>query len=1021
MIVDERDNWVILRIRYSPTAMWVCYEDGRGRSEFPSSVGPNFDWASRATNLLVPWIPEGSKIPVNFDSLIDSMVSSLPLWQTGPHASGPVPLAIFVEPPINLSGAFDWERFAESLLPANINLDRIQTLRLAREKPSLKRSPLTLPLRVLSIGSNCAMALQGLTSSDWYESNPSVQELGLLTEQADLKDAKASLSQKQPDIVIVDEASVDRLLKLIGQSSVSNKRPRLLIFLGESKHEAYVNSLQVPAGVAFLWLPLINGFDCSEPGTREWIKRFFYGLIHDYPLHEALKSATRLAGSILARSGFLVASPNSNQSLRLTDAMTQLQVEAKALRPWSRLGNIGEFVSRSQELSDYVKDEMASLDRSRTTIRDAVSFINNAKIYFDQESKGLVPLVDSIQTLTAARDAHRLIENTAATLLANPEAVEQIREHQQRSVDVMLQQLDSELHEPVNPKTSLRPAARYRVRLHVGHRSADSLMLGDAPPLDPLLPDNDEGHNLEVAFFEKDFELLSAEVQALYLPTLGGSEPVYFDIRAPGRSGVAEARIGIYYRNNLLQSFLLKANVSSSDELLSPLRLKLYLLDTSEQFGEAHWVEVATDKQVAVSLAFCQTARFTNLDMVAPRAASIGVNQNLDETSHTFMLKVDGKAQALNIKEKVMEEQVEAFRKILKANILDAQKKPLFKTYPNPGDETSDNFTSVVRQLIDTGAKLHDALYPRVSKEMRAKLRDLAATSDKTIQFIRHDPTSVFPWSILYDYELPTKIKGAPDPPICLGENSTAGTNPKKLCTHGRTNGGYCIYGFWGLRHQVEHLVEIPGDPRDSIVDIKPSVKPFIRLTSGLNDQYIKDLGNKMSEEMGSAFSENPINDLVELLWDDNVRPGILIVAGHLQISPVEGEPDEPRIVLEPAKKWFLASEVLKRLKQAEEWAQPNPVVLLMACASGATQISTLNDFVMSLKSAGAAAVIGTEALAFSSLVSRFAREITSDLWNKKTLGEAVKLFNRRLLSSGNPLPFIFNCLGNADIHLVRM
>ena len=92
----------------------------------------------------------------------------------------------------------------------------------------------------------------------------------------------------------------------------------------------------------------------------------------------------------------------------------------------------------------------------------------------------------------------------------------------------------------------------------------------------------------------------------------------------------------------------------------------------------------------------------------------------------------------------------------------------------------------------------------------------------------------------------------------------------------------------------------------------------------------------------------------------------------------------------------------------------------MMACSSGATELTTLNNFVKSLTTAGATAVIGTECVVYASLVARFTKEVMSDLWDKKPLGKAMKFFNRRLVSNGNPLAFVFNCLGNTGIKLVR-
>jgi hypothetical protein len=170
---------------------------------------------------------------------------------------------------------------------------------------------------------------------------------------------------------------------------------------------------------------------------------------------------------------------------------------------------------------------------------------------------------------------------------------------------------------------------------------------------------------------------------------------------------------------------------------------------------------------------------------------------------------------------------------------------------------------------------------------------------------------------------------------------------------------------------------------------------------------------------MDAAFTDDPGADLIDLLWDDQQRPGILIVLGHMAERQVQGEPDEPRMLL-PKKKWFLASDVLARLGFDAPWSQPNTLVLLMACSSGATELTTLNNFVTSLTTAGATAVIGTECLVYSSLVARFTREVMFELWDKKRLGKAMKFFNRRLLTGGNPLAFVFNCLGSTGIKLVR-
>jgi len=80
-----------------------------------------------------------------------------------------------------------------------------------------------------------------------------------------------------------------------------------------------------------------------------------------------------------------------------------------------------------------------------------------------------------------------------------------------------LQQVESDPpYQPVDQLKPLRPLETYQVTLFIGHPSSESVMLGAPPPIDPLLPETErDGYELEVAFFEKDFELLSDGLQPL--------------------------------------------------------------------------------------------------------------------------------------------------------------------------------------------------------------------------------------------------------------------------------------------------------------------------------------------------------------------------------------------------------------------------------------------------------------------------------------------------------------------------
>ncbi|MBV9925263.1 MAG: CHAT domain-containing protein [Acidobacteria bacterium] len=1018
--MDSPYLWVILGLSFGPSGLWVSYRDSRGVVRRPRHVpGDAGEWESL---LLweVPLLPgyepiTQARVPRLFNEDIRALVKTLPQWRSGPHGNGPVPLAVFVEPPPDFAAVFDWEELAERLLPPDVDRDYVQLARLVPRPRVRKRPPFRLPLRVLAVGLRPSLALEKLRAADWYANDPGTREHGIEIEAVEPHDLADALARKEWSAVLVDEEDGPRTRRLV----LARRLPLVVLFAPPEPEPRFPPlGVRVPGETALLRL-------AGDDVFASYVKDFLYGIIHDYPLHEALKAADRDQPEWPPPpvKALLLANPESNNHLRLSDALTQLLEEAQGLRRWRRLGNLDDFIARSAgELTPQQLEQLSELKSLRAGLDRDFRDINDCSFDFTQETRSIVPMSRARIALDDAHTAATSISAVAASIVSDAAFVEALKKHHERRVDVSLARLLDQGPVPASPSEPLRTGARYEVSVHVGHPSPESIVVGDPPPLDPLLPETEEaGHHLEVALFEKDFGLHTPRVRPLYLPLLGESEPVHFTISAPTRAGVAEARIGVYHHNHLVQSFLLRANVTDGERPLEPLTIKLYATGADE--AGAQWVEVQTDKQLLVHLAFSRSERLTNLDELRPRALSVGVNSDGGGASHTFMLKLDADAAPVSLTEKTLDEQIEAFREILRANTLNPQNEPLFPTYPPAGQAPSEDFRRVIQALADKGRDLYRAIFTRVNETMQDELRRLAGSSDKTVQVVRHDSNFVFPWAILYDFQLPPKIHGAPPPTVCLGFDgappAAPDDYPAQKCSHGVKDKVYCLYGFWGIRHQIEQLVEIGGQPKDAVPQVVPaSPEKSVRLAVGTSDDYTKELVKRMSQSFGASFVETNVaaEDLLDLMWDDSKRPAILVVLGHLQTNPVAAEPDEPRIVLVQSQKWLTADSILDRLVLESRWKQPNTLVLLMACSAGATEVGTLNDFMTALTSVGAAAVVGTECVTFSSLVSRFTHELTSELWKKRTLGEAVKFFNRRLVSSGNPLAFVFNYLGDADL-----
>jgi hypothetical protein len=196
----------------------------------------------------------------------------------------------------------------------------------------------------------------------------------------------------------------------------------------------------------------------------------------------------------------------------------------------------------------------------------------------------------------------------------------------------------------------------------------------------------------------------------------------------------------------------------------------------------------------------------------------------------------------------------------------------------------------------------------------------------------------------------------------------------------------------------------------------RTSSEGAVRVAVDAAEPHTEEMEQIFEKEMGKSYA--PVtskDDLLDLLWKDAQRPALLVVLGHLETEPILGQPKGPRIVL--PKGWLLPGEITDRFSE-KTWGQPKTLFLLMGCQAALMDLGTLVGFGTAFNSAGAAGIAGPEVVAFSRLLTRFAQDITLDLWRKEQLGAAISAFRRRLLVAGNPLAFVFQVLGGANVHL---
>jgi hypothetical protein len=956
------NRWALLRI--DVRAPGLLFRDNQGTDE------------------VVGWEEVGT--------LLGKLAADLPLGRDGPHNTGPVPLPVFIKTVEPLSTLLAGKEVRENV-SREIDFDQIQLVWLAREAWK-RRSPFQLPLKVLASGPLAAESVAALQDRWWLKEDKVTADFGL---NIQVEPWEIGLRGK-PDILIVEHSLAP--LDAIERLSL-NDRPRLIVLL-QPPYLDEIPTSEVAEGTS--WLVL-------GPQKREefgkFMTEFLFELIHDLPLHEAVKAALRRS-QIGGDSVALVSDPEANHDLRLLDALTSIWSEGAALE--AEFGWMKEQLLAGKSISRGAKviEERLFLEKTvQESISAAVEWAGEARADFQQETVGLRPLAQTGAALEFARGATQELRDSLTTIARDNVVVETLREEQDRRVDIGVERVNAYgLRKDVGKGSSLALNRRYRLRVHIGNLMEGSIMTGDVPPINLLLPDDERGHDLEIAVQPKDFTLLSAAAQKLHLPPVGGTAPVYFLLRTPSCDGTATLRVLVYHENHLLQSFLVEARITAEEEYS------------------------ATESLIS-GLEFSQSEKFTNLETLKPRAISIGANQQ--DNTHQLTLKGNGAKDDVNLPPVRFDEHMKEFREILAEATYAAPGSDQPRQFPSltPAQPPSTDFAKYLKKLARLGNDFYNELFGRTSGDLQRalaelKLRPLPNQPDEVIQVVRFDETFAFPWALLYDFDLPANDNR----PVCPGgvPDPAGGSVP---CTHGPEDDVFCAKGFWGIRHVIEELLLIKGKRADAQFTVeRQDTKGAVRIAATRGLVAGNDLTAHLKQKLGAGeVEEGPPDDaaLINLLWKDPPeRPSVLIILGHLATdAPLyKDEPNDPRIVLVDGSKWLTERRLAQRYQKViDPWKHPRSLILLMACESSALSADKINTFVKTFSLAGALGVAGTECIVFSELAARFAEEITIALWSEsKRLGEAVTAFRRRLMFAGNPLGFVFHCVGSADLALSK-
>ena len=421
------NRWAALRLRsLGPQIEWR-YSDSLGRVR-------RLSWDAKEFAVRQTWPPPpGSHSFSEFSRLIRDLAEGMPSARWGAGTAS-VPVAVFIELPPDVSFA-DLER--QSIFGSELDPQTLQFVQLPRTR-RFRRSPFELPLNVFAVGPESPRALTELEKSSWYNYS-AVRQFGLhiqTTEQS----SSSQLKEAQSDILLADASSP--VLRYLHRLPAA-RRPRLLVALDRNFNQPF--RLQVPAGVAVLRLPDIG----AGQDVEKYLRAFTYGILHDSPLHGALRSA-----SLEVHPQFeplLIADPASNQSLRMEDALTGLKRQTERLEATLPELDFDSLLRRvAQQRDPDWQDRLPDLEKrifdlsggkERKQISDVRLLLSRAKslpFYFAHESDSVVPMASTRAEFAEVTKNEPTIQNVVEKIVADDNVAALLKSHQQRFLDIAL-------------------------------------------------------------------------------------------------------------------------------------------------------------------------------------------------------------------------------------------------------------------------------------------------------------------------------------------------------------------------------------------------------------------------------------------------------------------------------------------------------------------------------------------------------------------------------------------------------
>jgi hypothetical protein len=900
-----------------------------------------------------------------------------------------------------------WEALLARALP-QIPL----VVRTSPVRPRFANANLKLPLRILEFGApkgaSVAPAIRGIFS---HQDPEAVRQAVVVTSA---KEWRAPADWPVVDVLhigawpapphpLTNDAEREGTLGWFARWTAA-WQTRLLAFHCETEAQAAVARSMAQRLCAKGGPAVVIG----PAGDEGFWSPFYQRLIHDDPLDLAVARTPGAGPTLFGGAG-------REEGARVSNA--GLAVVGFVNRGWGRVS----------ALSRTVSDDSAG---ERPGLVDFAKDFIGKWVYELQESMGLLPMAHAVRDLRnqvrtgdlkLPEGSRRPASFTVPSADAAPP---------ERFVNAAFrQEADGELATVTPTDGPLQSGRAYQFGVWIGEPARETPAL-DAKALleeDFQWSAEQQGTWVEIGVVGIGCDVAGDPVQPLWLPRTGFSDTAYFSVSFPEAGHVGQIRYGLYYQNNLIQSYRMAALIGPTEKDFRTEIARALSVDAERVNG---WHQAR--------LEYSRSSALDAVERKAGRAITIVANELLGDDIVTvkgtdvFETRVYPDGEMKKIVPKVREALYEI-----------AYGAPGGSYRFGPWAENPDGMLAdAIRSLAETGYRLFLNLAPDPATQ---DALNTALTGERKVihvaQLVRE---KVVPWAFVYDREYDAATKTRDGKPVqqgvCLAGLGSPGAecgvwdacllSPKiRASREAAGEPAYlestvaCPLRFWGFRHVIEappqQVRDEKQDAREEAACIVPNGP--LQFAAGLNGQ-LPTCSSHWAQLRGLGAGSGPLSDP---LYD---RDAIL---DRLRAQDVDfiyffchargGQFDDAQI--DPPYLEFQregAAEAEKILPQnfagKTKW-EHRPLVFLNACGTLGYSPDALSPFLKTLVDGrGAAGVLGTEIPVPEVLAGEVACAFIGRFVKGTSAGTALLEARRELLSRKNPLGLVYTLYAPAAL-----